>query len=95
MKLALVTETFPPEVNGVAMTFGVIVRELGRRGHAVTVYRPRRDDLRRAAPSEGFTEVALPGFPIPGYPLLRLGWVWAVVPLAISVLLVVAIRRAR
>ena len=74
MKLALVTETFPPEVNGVAMTFGVIVRELGRRGHAVTVYRPRRDDLRRAAPSEGFTEVALPGFPIPGYPLLRLGW---------------------
>ncbi len=74
MKLALVTETFPPEVNGVAMTFGVIVRELGRRGHAVTVYRPRRDDLRRAAPSEGFTEMALPGFPIPGYPLLRLGW---------------------
>ena len=38
MKLALVTETFPPEINGVAMTFGVIARELGRRGHAVTVF---------------------------------------------------------
>jgi hypothetical protein len=32
VKLALVTETFPPEINGVAMTFGVIARELGRRG---------------------------------------------------------------
>lgn len=74
MKLALVTETFPPEVNGVAMTFGVIVRELGRRGHAVTVYRPRRDDLARTGPPPDFREVPLPGFPIPGYPLLRLGW---------------------
>ena len=26
MKLALVTETFPPGINGVAMTFGVITR---------------------------------------------------------------------
>ncbi|MBI5691859.1 MAG: glycosyltransferase family 1 protein [Verrucomicrobia bacterium] len=74
MKLALVTETFPPEINGVAMTFGVIARELGRRGHEVTVYRPRRDDLLRGAarPSE-YVECPLPGLPIPGYPLLRLG----------------------
>jgi glycosyltransferase involved in cell wall biosynthesis len=73
VKLALVTETFPPEINGVAMTFGVIARELGRRGHTVTVYRPRRRDLAPGGPARGFTEVALPGMPIPGYPLLRLG----------------------
>ena len=73
MKLALVTETFPPEVNGVSMTFGVIARELGRRGHAVTVYRPRRSDLPGAAAHPEFAEVALPGIPIPGYSLLRLG----------------------
>lgn len=73
MKLALVTETFPPEINGVAMTFGVIVRELSRRGHAVTVYRPRHRDHPVTAPTEGFTEIGLPGMPIPGYPLLRLG----------------------
>ena len=73
MKIALVTETFPPEINGVAMTFGVIAQELGRRGHLVTVYRPRRDDLPAGAPSSEFVEVALPGMPIPGYPLLRLG----------------------
>ncbi len=73
MKLAIVTETFPPEINGVAMTFGVIARELGRRGHAVTVYRPWRPDLAPAAGHPEFREVALPGLPIPGYPLLRFG----------------------
>lgn len=73
MKLALVTETFPPEINGVAMTFGVIARQLGRRGHTVTVYRPRRNDLPAGEAHPEFTEVALPGMPIPRYPMLRLG----------------------
>ncbi len=73
VKIALVTETFPPEINGVAMTFGTIARELGRRGHAVTVFRPRRDDLAGGGPHREFTEVPLPGLPIPRYPLLRLG----------------------
>jgi len=73
VKLAIVTETFPPEINGVAMTFGVIARELGRRGHTVTVYRPHRNDLPDQASHPEFREVSLPGLPIPGYPLLRLG----------------------
>jgi glycosyltransferase involved in cell wall biosynthesis len=74
VKLAIVTETFPPEINGVAMTFGIIARELGRRGHAVTVYRPHRPDLPGAATHPEFREVPMPGAPIPGYPLLRLGF---------------------
>jgi len=74
VKIALVTETFPPEVNGVAMTFGVIARELGRRGHAVTVYRPHRPDLPSFGAPVEFRAVSLPGFPVPGYPLLRMGW---------------------
>jgi len=73
VKIALVTETFPPEVNGVAMTFGVIARELGRRGHEVTVYRPRRDDLPAGEIRAEYTEVPLPGLPAPGYPQLRFG----------------------
>jgi len=73
VKIAIVTETFPPEINGVAMTFGLIARELGRRGHAVTVYRPNRQDLAGRVPAPEFAEVPLPGLPIPGYPLLRLG----------------------
>jgi len=73
MKLAIVTETFPPEVNGVAMTFGVIARELAQRGHQVTVFRPKRNDLSASGQTFDYTEVQMPGMPIPGYPLLRLG----------------------
>ena len=73
MKIAFVTETFPPEINGVAMTFGVITRELARR-HSVTVYRPTRTDLKTREKQTGINEVFLPGLPIPRYPELRLGF---------------------
>lgn len=73
MKLAIVTETFPPEINGVAMTFGVIARELAKRGHSVTVYKPRRPDAPAGPANAGFRQVAMAGLPIPGYPLLRMG----------------------
>ena len=73
MKLTLVTETFPPEINGVAMTFGCIARELADRGHAVTVWRPERPDLPPAPRFSALKEIFVSGIPIPGYPLLRLG----------------------
>lgn len=73
VKIAFVTETFPPEINGVAMTFGVIARELARRGHGVTVYRPRRDDLPGGGQHPDYAVISLPGVPIPRYPMLRLG----------------------
>jgi glycosyltransferase involved in cell wall biosynthesis len=73
VKIALVTETFPPEVNGVAMTFGVIAQELAARGHEITVYRPHRDDLPADNTGNTYRVVSLPGMAIPGYPLLRLG----------------------
>ena len=44
MRIAIVTETFPPEVNGVAMTLGRIVEGLLQRGHAVQVVRPRQTE---------------------------------------------------
>jgi glycosyltransferase involved in cell wall biosynthesis len=73
VNLAIVTETYPPEVNGVAMTFGRIAGELARRGHEVTVWRPDRSDLSPRALRPGVTEIPVPGFPIPRYPLLRFG----------------------
>jgi len=73
VKLAIVTETFPPEINGVAMTFGVIASELGRRGHSVAVYRPWRRDLPKESQTPDYRQVPMAGVPIPGYPLLRLG----------------------
>lgn len=73
MNIALVTETFPPEINGVAMTLSHLVEGLARRGHRVTVVRPRQNprDLPRA---DGlYDELLCPGFPIPGYSFLRGG----------------------
>lgn len=55
------------------MTFGRIARELGRRGHRVTVCRPAREDLGREIVASDFVEELFPGIPIPGYSLLRLG----------------------
>src|SRR5271157_2731231 len=55
------------------MTFGVIADELGRRGHSVTVYRPWRPDLSEGRDGASYWQVAMPGLPLPGYPLLRMG----------------------
>lgn len=73
MNIALVTETFPPEINGVAMTLSHLVEGLARRGHRVTVIRPRqgKTDLPR---SDGlYDELLCPSVPIPGYAFLRAG----------------------
>lgn len=69
LAIAFVTETFPPEVNGVAMTVGRLVGGLRARGHRVSVIRPRQgvEDTGSAH------EMPLPGLPLPGYPGLRFG----------------------
>jgi len=76
LKLVLVTETYAPEINGVAMTLGRLVDGLAERGHRITIVRPRQ---RHESPRFSVThrlaclQVRLPGFPLPGYPQLRLG----------------------
>ena len=40
--ICIVTETYPPEVNGVAMTLVRLVEGLHTQGHAVSVVRPRQ-----------------------------------------------------
>ena len=73
MKIALVTETFPPEINGVAMTLGHLVEGLAQRGHSVTVIRPRQNSNDIARNDGIYDELLCPGVPIPGYTMLRLG----------------------
>ena len=41
MRITLVTETFPPEVNGAAGTLHRLVAGLAARGHRLVVARPR------------------------------------------------------
>ncbi len=77
MHLALVTETYAPEINGVAMTLGRLVDGLAARGHRLTVIRPRqRHESPRCTTTQRLAcrQVRLPGFPLPGYPQLRVGF---------------------
>ncbi len=76
LRLAVVTETYPPEVNGVAMTIARLVEGLRARNHSIQLVRPRQDksETTGAADSEsGFHEVLMRGLPIPRYPHLKMG----------------------
>jgi len=73
LRIAIVTETFPPEVNGVAMTLGRIVEGLLQRGHAVQIVRPRQAREGGMPTREGLDEVLSQGIPLPSYGDLRFG----------------------
>ena len=68
-----VTETFPPEVNGVAMTLGRLVNGLQESGFFVNVFRPRQSSSECYKPSYLFNEHLVPGISLPVYPDLRFG----------------------
>src|SRR5262249_403540 len=42
IRIAVVTETYPPEINGVARTVGPMVEWLLARGHTIDLVRPRQ-----------------------------------------------------
>jgi len=71
LSIALVTETYPPEVNGVAMTLGRLVAGIAARGHRVRIVRPRQRHERAGMLPDG--QLLTPGMPIPRYPELRFG----------------------
>src|SRR5258706_14327685 len=73
LRVAVVTETYPPEINGVAMTLGRIVGSLQGRKHSVELVRPRQGPLDSAARGERFAEVLKPGIPIPRCGGLKIG----------------------
>jgi glycosyltransferase involved in cell wall biosynthesis len=73
LRIAMVTETFPPEVNGVALTLARLVEGLRRRNHHVQLVRPRQDARDSAESSAHFHEVLMRGMPIPRHPDLRMG----------------------
>jgi glycosyltransferase involved in cell wall biosynthesis len=72
MHVAIVTETYPPEVNGVALTVHGLQTGLARAGHRVSVVRPRQRDEAAAAETQDDT-LLVRGAPIPRYPELRFG----------------------
>ncbi len=70
VRIVYVTETYPPEVNGVALTVARAVSQLRERGHALTLMRPRQPG---EAPREDADEWRTSGMPLPMYRQMRLG----------------------
>jgi len=71
MRYAIVTETYPPEVNGVALTVQAMEQGLRARGNEVTLVRPRQA---HDGHGDGLThETLVAGVPLPRYPGLRVG----------------------
>ena len=71
--ICVVTETYAPEINGVALTLGHLVNGLRGRGHLVSIVRPRQ---RATDPVTGPHDPALTlvrGLPLPGYEAVRFG----------------------
>lgn len=73
LRVALITETWPPEVNGVAMTLRRMVNGLIARGHGVQLIRPRQTPSDTAAPDGALEEVLAHSLRLPRYEGLKLG----------------------
>ena len=71
--VCVVSETFAPDVNGVALTLAHLVAGLRARGHQVSIVRPRRRDLDAPGVPGDPTLTLVPGMALPGYRSVRVG----------------------
>jgi len=71
LHVTLITETFPPEINGVANTLVRLCEGLRLHGHRVELIRPRQSDDAGAPVDDDL--MLCRGWPIPGYPGLQWG----------------------
>lgn len=73
LRIAFVTETYPPEVNGVSMTVARVVEGMRARQHQVQLVRLRQHAADTPVHADAYDEVLMPGLPIPRYPELKMG----------------------
>lgn len=74
MRIALVTESFLPDVNGVAHSVVRAAEHLVRRGHEPLVVAPQPPPgVRGTVPDLPYPVVRIASLPMPGYPQIRLG----------------------
>jgi phosphatidylinositol alpha 1,6-mannosyltransferase len=74
VRIAYVTESFPPDVNGVAHTAVRVAEHLASRGHAPLVIAPEpAAGQPRPDRGLGFPVVRVPSLAVPVYPGLRVG----------------------
>jgi glycosyltransferase involved in cell wall biosynthesis len=73
LRVAVVTETYPPEVNGVAMTIGRMVEGLRRRDHQIQLIRPKQNSADQPADEASLSHHLQRGMSIPRYQGLKMG----------------------
>jgi phosphatidylinositol alpha 1,6-mannosyltransferase len=74
MRVAIISESFPPDINGVAHSVVRVAEHLIERGHRVLVVAPEpATGTARVAPPLPYPVVRVPSVPMPGYPTFRLG----------------------
>lgn len=74
LSIGLVTETYTPEVNGVAMTLNRLVSGLCENGHRLQIYRPGRSQCDRPSSHGNISEELMRGMPVPGYSEMHFGF---------------------
>jgi glycosyltransferase involved in cell wall biosynthesis len=65
IRIAVVTETYPPEINGVARTVGPMVEWLLARGHTIDLVRPRQRPEPERTPHPALHETLTAGAAVP------------------------------
>ena len=74
MRVAIITESFPPDVNGVAHCVLRVAELLTSHGHHPVVIAPQPPRAKRDEKTfHPFPVVRVPAIPLPGYPGFRLG----------------------
>lgn len=71
MRIGIVSETWPPEINGVALTVHSLATGLAGRGHHIDLVRPSQPQ--RTDDEPGIEELHTRGIALPNYPGVRLG----------------------
>ena len=72
-RVSIVTETFYPEINGVANTLKFLLDGLIKKGLSVQIIRPKQHALDSPKDDGNVQVVTIPGLPIPGYKQLKFG----------------------
>lgn len=74
MRIAIITESFPPDVNGVAHCVVRVAENLVRKGHHPLVIAPESAHATTGADRQfRYPVERVPSVPVPGYPTFRLG----------------------
>ncbi len=73
MKIAFFTDTFVPQINGVASSVANSAKELGLRGHQVLIFAPKVDGIKRKGfKAKNVKVISLPSLPGEVYPEYKL-----------------------